>query len=183
MCHCNLSLTSIDWETVLCKFTAVRIYNNSTAFSSPATRDMDIERQGNDASKAVGDSSNRDPSIRSNHAGDMYDLATEKHAESGANPVPNLQRKLKSRHLQMIAIGESSFSLYHSRLLTSTRRYHWNRSLHRQRDCHCPFGTRRCPYCLYLCRYPCLLGHDISGGASNLYPDSWRVHDICMPVC
>lgn len=36
-----------------------------------------------------------------------YDIDYEKHgAQREANPLPDLKRKLKSRHLQMIAIGE-----------------------------------------------------------------------------
>lgn len=66
---------------------------------------MDIERQGNDTSKPVQDNTNHDPSIQSNHAGDIYDLTSEKHAGNASNPLPDLQRRLKSRHLQMIAIG------------------------------------------------------------------------------
>lgn len=66
---------------------------------------MDIERQDNETSKAVqADNSGRE----SNAAGDMYDLTTEKHAGNGSNPLPDLQRRLKSRHLQMIAIGGCS---------------------------------------------------------------------------
>jgi amino acid transporter len=35
-----------------------------------------------------------------------YDIDYEKHgAQREANPLPDLKRKLKSRHLQMIAIG------------------------------------------------------------------------------
>lgn len=36
-----------------------------------------------------------------------YEIDYEKHgAQREANPLPDLKRKLKSRHLQMIAIGE-----------------------------------------------------------------------------
>lgn len=36
-----------------------------------------------------------------------FDIDYEKHgAQREANPLPDLKRKLKSRHLQMIAIGE-----------------------------------------------------------------------------
>lgn len=39
---------------------------------------------------------------------DRYDVDYEKHgAGRESNPLPDLKRKLKSRHLQMIAIGES----------------------------------------------------------------------------
>lgn len=38
---------------------------------------------------------------------DRYDVDYEKHGASReSNPLPDLKRKLKSRHLQMIAIGE-----------------------------------------------------------------------------
>lgn len=40
-----------------------------------------------------------------------YDVDYEKYgAQREANPLPELKRKLKSRHLQMIAIGESMIS-------------------------------------------------------------------------
>lgn len=38
---------------------------------------------------------------------DAYDVDYEKHgAGRESNPLPDLKRRLKSRHLQMIAIGE-----------------------------------------------------------------------------
>lgn len=38
---------------------------------------------------------------------DRYDVDYEKHgAGRESNPLPDLKRKLKSRHLQMIAIGK-----------------------------------------------------------------------------
>jgi amino acid transporter len=41
----------------------------------------------------------------------LNDVDCEKHgATRESNPVPDLKRELKSRHLQMIAIGTGSFS-------------------------------------------------------------------------
>lgn len=51
--------------------------------------------------------------------------------KQGISQRPELKRKLKSRHLQMIAIGMSTHQF--SRLmLTISRRYNWHRSLHRK---------------------------------------------------
>ena len=43
-----------------------------------------------------------------NPSSDLNDIDCEKHGASReSNPMPDLKRKLRSRHLQMIAIGES----------------------------------------------------------------------------
>lgn len=40
------------------------------------------------------------------HAANQHEVDYEKHGASReSNPLPDLKRKLKSRHLQMIAIG------------------------------------------------------------------------------
>lgn len=57
--------------------------------------DVDVEKANSDSKNPVVD----------------YDpLTKEKETNGEIRELPNLQRRLKSRHLQMIAIGESSMS-------------------------------------------------------------------------
>lgn len=45
--------------------------------------------------------------VQQQYPDDRYDVDYEKHgAGRESNPLPDLKRKLKSRHLQMIAIGK-----------------------------------------------------------------------------
>ena len=55
---------------------------------------------------ATKDKRNADDPIESHDAGEMYDVDPEKLAANESPELPKLQRRLKSRHLQMIAIGE-----------------------------------------------------------------------------
>lgn len=82
---------------------------------------------------------------------DLKDVDCEKHgATRESNPVPDLKRQLKSRHLQMIAIGTDISSFFppsphafrhplklirlrkkkKKTLLTRIRWYNWYRSFH-----------------------------------------------------
>lgn len=48
--------------------------------------------------------------VQPEDAVNQYDVDYEKHgAGRESSPLPDLKRKLKSRHLQMIAIGESRY--------------------------------------------------------------------------
>jgi hypothetical protein len=77
--------------------------------------------------------------------------------------LPTLKRKLKSRHLQMIAIGKFTvLSMYKASFSSSNRRYNWYWSIHLQWR-----GTSaRWPYWrthrIYFHRHYCLFGHDVS---------------------
>lgn len=90
----------------------------------------------------------------------------EKDGVGGDTPEPELQRKLKSRHLQMIAIGRPKsppILQIQTGKLTWNRWYDWHRALHQQRNGHRPCRPGRSPDRLRLRRNHCLFGHDLAG--------------------
>lgn len=49
---------------------------------------------------------NGDDAVEHHGSGEVYNVDPEKLAVNESTELPQLQRRLKSRHLQMIAIGE-----------------------------------------------------------------------------
>lgn len=97
-----------------------------------------------------------------------YEVDYEKHgADRDSNPYPDLKRKLKSRHLQMIAIGEWCLSRAGKDfpiLIEFLHRWHdRNGSVHRERHGRCLWRACWSPNRLYLCRNHCVFGHDGAG--------------------
>lgn len=77
--------------------------------------------------------------------------------------LPVLKRKLKSRHLQMIAIGLYFSKSWRPRVMAkkSHRWYHWNWSVHRFWGGNCKIRTSWGSHRLYFCRFHRLLGHAV----------------------
>lgn len=92
--------------------------------------------------------------------------------------MPKLQRKLKSRHLQMIAIGKSTTSSETCDILTPRRWNDRNGSVYRERH-----GTGHCRpcwriNCVCLCGVDCIFGYGCLGRNCDVPPCAWRIYSL-----
>lgn len=108
-------------------------------------------------------------------------LDAEKQTISAA---PALQRRLKSRHLQMIAIGMPSFigATLEDRTYT-LRWHHWNGSVHWIWGSSVEIGAGWSPHCLYLCGDSRVFSNAITGRDGNLYSCIRGLHCVCLTIC
>lgn len=91
--------------------------------------------------------------------------AEEKHSNGESHQLPELQRRLKSRHLQMIAMGRYPPVYYFSdnAHIARYRRCDRNGSFHRYRNSDRHGRTSRRFDRLHFCRIDCLFRHDRTG--------------------
>lgn len=93
---------------------------------------------------------------------------------------PELKRKLKSRHLQMIAIGmplhrHSSASSFDT---NSLRWHNRHRSLHRERWSNRQIRTSRSAHRLHLRGHHRVFSHDFAGRNGDLHSHFWSIHEL-----
>ena len=95
--------------------------------------------------------------------------------------APELKRKLKARHLQMIAIGMPRPFLF-DLLLIQYRWYYRDGSLHRQRWSNCQVRASRSTHRICLCRNDCILSDEFLGRIGNIHHHLWSLHFLCCTI-